>query len=305
MPKGDPFTALCQQAAGLARRVAGDLHLHTTASDGEFTPSQVVAFARAAKLDAIAITDHDTFAGVSAAVTAAAGSGLRVIPGVELTAEWDGREVHLLGYFVGAPLVGAPGIGHPQGVPLQERLSILCRRRRERFRDFVRLIHEAGHPLDDGLVSAVESATASLGRRHVAGLLVRTGVARTRGEAWGRFVAPLGSKVIPKLRVPLAESCELFRAAGGVSVLAHPPADLSETDLARLKDAGLDGVEVKFPAAGVGRTLTLTGWATRLGLLTGGGSDCHGPGGRPVGSIGVTAAELGAVCGGPAGEDVP
>ena len=68
MPRGDPFTALCRQAASLARRVVADLHLHTTASDGDFTPSQVVAFARAAKLDAIAVTDHDTFAGVGDAI---------------------------------------------------------------------------------------------------------------------------------------------------------------------------------------------------------------------------------------------
>src|SRR6476660_7365413 len=101
MPRGDPFTALCRQAAELARRVVADLHLHTTASDGDFTPSQVVAFARQARLDAIAITDHDTLAGVGEAQEAA--GGLRVIPGVELTAEWDGNEVHVLGLLVSSP----------------------------------------------------------------------------------------------------------------------------------------------------------------------------------------------------------
>lgn len=295
MPKGDPFTTLCQQAATLTRRVAADLHLHTTASDGEYTPSQLVAFARAARLDTIAITDHDTLAGVAEAVEAAACTGLRVIPGVELTAGWDGAEVHLLGYFP----------HHPHTLAFGSRLQELCLRRRERFRDFVRLLGDQGHPLDDGLVSAVEAATASLGRRHVASLLVRTGIARTRGEAWGRFVAPLAAKVIPKVRVPFAEATELIRASGGVSVLAHPSADLSESDFARLKAAGLDGIEVKFPAAGVGRTRMLMGWAKQLGLLSGGGSDCHGPGGRPVGAVGVTATELRAVREAMAGEVVP
>lgn len=289
MPRGDPFTALCQQAASLSRRVAADLHLHTTASDGAFTPSQVVAFARAAKLDAIAITDHDTFAGVEDAAEAAAGSGPRVIPGVEVTAEWDGREAHVLGLFAWSP-------SPPRGTDLGSRLHELCHRRRDRFHDFVCQLRDAGHPLDDGLVSLTEASTISLGRRHVADLLVRTGLARSYGEAWGRFVAPLGGKVVPKLKIPLGETAELIRSTGGVSILAHPPADLSESELSRMKDAGLDGVETKFPAASVGRTASLAGWAVRLGLLTAGGSDCHGPSGRPVGSVGATAEELRAVC---------
>lgn len=289
MPRGDPFTALCRQSARLARPVVADLHLHTTASDGEFTPSQVAAFARRAKLDAIAITDHDTLAGVSEAVGAA--DCVRVIPGVELTADWHGREVHVLGYFPhGSPHVGNERSG--LALAFGSRLTILCDRRRERFRDFVRLIREAGHPLDDGLVAAVEAATASLGRRHVASLLVRTGIAANRREAWGRFVGPLGPLVVPKLRLPFAEGCGLIHESGGVSSLAHPPTEFTETDLSAMADAGLSGVEVKFPAAGAGRSAELKAWANRLGLMTTGGSDCHGPDGRGVGSVGVSADEF-------------
>ncbi len=288
MPRGDPFTALCRQSARLARPVVADLHLHTTASDGEFTPSQVAAFARQARLDAIAVTDHDTLAGVSEAIDAA--DGVRVIPGVELTADWHGREVHLLGYWGKTPPPG-PLPETERGRHLASRLDELCQRRRERFRDFVRLIRESGQPLDDGLVAAVEAATVSLGRRHVAMLLVRTGIAATRREAWGRFVGPLGPRVVPKLRLPLAEACGLVRESGGVSSLAHPPAEFAEADLAAMAAAGLTGAEVKFPAAGAGRTAELKAWANRLGLMTTGGSDCHGPDGRGVGSVGVSADE--------------
>jgi predicted metal-dependent phosphoesterase TrpH len=295
MPRGDPFTALCRQAAHLSRRVAADLHLHTTASDGEFTPSQVVAFARAAKLDAVAVTDHDTVAGVREAGEASQGGGVRVIPGVELTADWDGREVHLLGLFPSAQPFPSPA--------LASRLADLCLRRRERFHDYIRLIREQGFDLDAGRV-AVAAAAAGLGRRHVAALLTQTGIARTRGEAWGRFVAPLSARVAPKLKVPFAEATDLIRSAAGLTVLAHPPQDLSEIEFARMKSAGLLGVEVKFPAATVGRTHTLTAIAGWLGLLTTGGSDCHGPDGRPVGAIGATAEELRAVCDAPVGEGV-
>ena len=304
MPKGDPFTALCQQTARLSRRVAADLHLHTTASDGAYTPSQVVAFARAARLDAIAVTDHDTFAGVEDALEAAAGSGLRVIPGVEVTSEWDGNEVHVLGLFPGEPRPQGRGWFDepPTDLAVGVRLNDLCLRRRERFRDYVRLLRDAGQSLDDGIVSALEASTASLGRRHVANLLVRSGLARNYGEAWGRFVGPLSARVIPKLKIPFAETTALIRSAGGVAVLAHPSSDLSESEFTRMKEAGLGGVEVKFPAAGVGRTAALAGTAKRLGLLTTGGSDCHGPDGRPVGAIGATAEELRAVCDAPVGE---
>ncbi|MCU0702363.1 MAG: PHP domain-containing protein [Fimbriiglobus sp.] len=298
MPKGDPFTALCQQAAALTRRVAADLHTHTTASDGAFTTSQVVAFARLARLDAVAITDHDTFAGVPEMAV----DGVRVIPGVEVTAEWNGGEVHVLGLFAGTSPLGPLSRGKSeQGVGLQDRLAELCLRRRERFRDFITHIRQT-HPLDDGLVSALESSTASLGRRHVAQLVYRVGLARSHGEAWGRFVAPLSAKVIPKLKIPLGETCERIRSAGGVSVLAHPSADLSESDIAQMKEAGLCGIETKFPAATASRTICLTTWAKHLGLLTTGGSDCHGPAGRPVGAIGATAEEFRAVCEATVGE---
>jgi 3',5'-nucleoside bisphosphate phosphatase len=287
MPRGDPFTALCRLTASLSRRVAADLHLHTTASDGDFTPSQVVAFARVARLDAIAVTDHDTLAGVGAAVEAADGTGVRVIPGVELTTEWDGHEVHLLGYF-------------PNGTPTTklDRLTELCDRRRERFRDFIRLIRDGGTRLDDGLVTAVEQNSASLGRRHVASLLMRSGIAPTRREVWQRFVGPLGRRVIPKLQMPFDEATEWVRSNGGLSSLAHPSPDLSESTLAAMKEAGLGGVEVKFPAAGVGRRAELNRWSCAFGLIVTGGSDCHGGEavGRSVGAVGVTAEELRAVC---------
>ncbi len=185
---------------------------------------------------------------------------------------------------------------------LQDRLHLLCLRRRERFHDYIRLLRERGQSLDDGIVSALEASTASLGRRHVANLLVRAGLARGYGEAWGRFVGPLSAKVIPKLKIPFTETTALIRSAGGVTVLAHPSTDLNETDFARMKEAGLGGIEVKFPAAGVGRTTALVAVAKRLGLLTTGGSDCHGPDGRPVGAIGATAEELRAVCDAPVGE---
>src|SRR5271165_1153650 len=100
MPARQPFTALCQLTRRGRYHGRADLHVHTTHSDGRYTPWQVIDLARRAGLSAVAITDHDTLAGVAPARTAAAGSGVEVIPGVEITTSHAGREIHLLAYFV-------------------------------------------------------------------------------------------------------------------------------------------------------------------------------------------------------------
>ncbi len=287
MPRGQPFTVLCQLAARLGQPRVADLHLHTTASDGDFTPSQVVAHARQAHLDAVAITDHDTVAGVAEAEVAARGTGLTVIPGVEATAEFAGREFHVLGYFV-----------RPGDPRLAEHLEAVCDRRRERFRAFLARMAEAGAVLPDGLAEADVRRSVSLGRRHLAGLLVRAGVVRSRFAAFRRFLDPAAASVPPLHRTPAAEVIRLIRGAGGVAALAHPPEETGEELLTGLRDVGLQAVEVAFPAASLGRSNRLRELAGRLGLAATGGSDCHGPeaaAGRGVGARGVTRDELAAL----------
>src|SRR5438309_2270729 len=152
MPKGSPFTALCRRAAELARPVAADLHVHTTASDGDYTPSQGVALAKAARLSAVAITDHDTLAGGGDAPAAGRQLGIEVIPGAELTAELGGREFHILGLFL-----------RPDDPRLTAVLADVCARRRERFRHFLSALESRGTRFPDGLAGLVEQRSASLG----------------------------------------------------------------------------------------------------------------------------------------------
>src|SRR5262245_43336021 len=153
MPRKDPFTAMCRHAAGLASPRWADLHTHTTASDGDLTPSQLVAFAKRAKVLALAVTDHDTTAGLAEAVTAAAGE-LELVLGVELSASFRGREVHLIGYHF-----------DPADVAMNATLSRICTRRRERFRDY---LAKLDRPIPEHLIAGVEAVSASPGRRHVA-----------------------------------------------------------------------------------------------------------------------------------------
>jgi predicted metal-dependent phosphoesterase TrpH len=282
MPRGQPFTALCQLAARLSEPRVADLHVHTTASDGDYTPSQVVALARRERLKAVAVTDHDTLAGVGPAVDAA-GGGLEVIPGVELSAELGGRELHILGYFV-----------RPDDRRLVEHLATVCDRRRERFRAFVARLAEAGAVFPDGMAELEAERSTSLGRRHLAGMLVRTGAARSRYGAFQRFLLPITPDVPASHLTPAAEVIRLVRDAGGVCSLAHPPEGDEEALLSGLRGLGLTAVEAAFPAAAVTRTGRLRGLARKLGLAVTGGSDCHGPEavGRAVGARGVTRDEL-------------
>jgi len=279
MPKGDPFTALCRLAAATDTRVVADLHLHTTASDGDLTPSQLVHFARNARLDAFAVTDHDTLAGYDEAVALGLPTP-RIVPGVEVSTEYDGREAHVLGLFV-----------DPANAPLRSALEASCAARRERFRRFVDVLAERGAAVNAGEVAVAERASVSLGRRHLAGLLVRAGHARTRFDAFRRFLQPLSETVPPTHLMPMTRALELIHSAGGLSVLAHPGERWDEAALSRLASLGLRGVEVKFPAANLSRIAELVRIAGQLGLACTGGSDSHAPAERTIGSVGLPRVE--------------
>jgi predicted metal-dependent phosphoesterase TrpH len=286
MPRRSPFTNLARQLAALARPLLADLHTHTTASDGEFTPSQVAAHARQAGVAAVAVTDHDTLAGVAEAQAAA--PQLDVIAGVEISTSFCDREFHLLGYFV-----------RTDHADLNAALARVCERRRERFREFIDRLRTGCRDIPADRVALVEQGAVSLGRRHVAQLLVACGIAHHRTEAFHRFVGPLRGEVGPKVLVPVEEAVHLVHAAGGVASLAHPPADLNDDAFRTLAGYGLDALEAEYPWGRNSRTAALREAASRFGFAVSGGSDCHGPDphNRMVGTHGITVEELAALRG--------
>jgi predicted metal-dependent phosphoesterase TrpH len=279
MPARQPFTRLCQQLARPATTGRADLHMHTTHSDGTYTPSEVVDLARRSGLAAVAITDHDTTGAVAEARTAA-GDRVEVIAGVEVTAEHDGREVHLLGYVVGTadPALGAA-------------LAGLRDHRRERFHGMVERLRGRGVSVDEEALAGAVAVPAP-GRRNLAALLHATGRVGSVREAFDRWLADGGPADVPKTRLPLDTAIALVRGAGGLTSLAHPPAGMMPPQLAALRDLGLQAVEADYPSHRPARAKELRGWASALGLAVTGGSDCHGPDGHAIGRCGVTADEL-------------
>ncbi len=276
MPRLQPFTALCRE---LSRRPAldrADLHLHTTHSDGCHTPAEVVNLALRCGLCAIAITDHDTLDGVEPARLAARGTGLEVVPAVEITAE-DGRELHLLAYFVST-----------DDGPLTEALQRLRQQRGERFLAMVDRLRRHGIAIE-----ADAPPDGSPGRRHLAEMLVRQGKAGSVRESFQRWLRDGGPADVPKTRLSLAEALACVRAAGGVASLAHPPESVTAADLARWQSLGLQAIEAEYPGFRPVRVKALRALATALGLAVSGGSDSHGDNpARTVGARTISRAEL-------------
>ncbi len=279
MPAGQPFTSLCQQLAQPRAAGRADLHLHTTASDGTYTPLEIVDLARRSGLAAIAITDHDTLDGIGPA-RQAAGDRLEVIAGVEISAEFHGRELHLLGYFF-----------DPSDEALRAALANLRDDRAHRFHAMVARLREQGVclPVERGAAHGV-----ALGRRHLAEMLVKAGRADTVRQAFYRYLGDNGRVCVPKRSLPIATAIDLVNAAGGVTSWAHPGNSCSSESLRELRDLGMRAVEAEYPSCKHGRRREFRGWASQLGLAVSGGSDCHGPGlpHRAVGACGLSGTEL-------------
>ena len=278
--KGSPFTRLCGRLAVLRDPGRADLHTHTTFSDGTHTPEGLVDRARRAGLRAVAVTDHDTTAGIEPARAAAAGT-IEVVPGVEITAEFRYHEVHLLGYFV-----------RPDDPALSAALAALRASRRERLIEMAHRLRALGPSVEE-LVAAVPD-TVSLGRRHLARMLIAAGHARSLHGAFAGWLARPELASVPKHRLPIADAIAQVRGAGGVASWAHPPQDIDLRVLEELRDLGLSAVECAYPWPSRAYETRLRQLARAAGLAVTGGSDSHDPGppARAVGARTVTLDEV-------------
>ncbi len=247
-----------------------DLHVHSTASDGTDSPADVVAGAARAGLGAMALTDHDTLEGLDEAAAAANTHGIRLIPGVELSCQWDGGAMHLVVLF----LESAEG-------PLQDRLAGLRAARDVRNARMVELL--AGMGIDITLDEVTEEAgSGTVGRPHVAAVMIRKNVVPDIPSAFDRYLAAGRPAYVGRERLTPAEAISLARASGGVPVLAHPltlgrtlDSEL-RTAFRDLAEIGLIGVEVEVATYDPVDRKALRRIALDVGLLPSGGSDYHG-----------------------------
>jgi len=244
---------------------AADLHLHTRHSDGTFTPAEVVRRAGEAGLACIALTDHDTVAGLPAMMQFCEAVGIEFIPGIELTAHLDEREVHILGYFVPHK--------EPEFVAQIERFK---EARAQRVEKMVAKLQEAGVDLQAADVASVADHDSALGRLHVARALMNRGFIRHMDEAFHRFIGKGKPAFVPKPRLDVAAAAALINKFGGVAILAHPGVSGLENQLDGLLAAGLDGLEVWHSRHTAAQCERFLAFARERGCLATGGSDCHG-----------------------------
>jgi len=247
--------------------VRADLHSHSTASDGTSTPAEVMRRARAAGLDVIALTDHDTVAGHDEA-RAALPPGLTLVPGMELSCRLDGHSVHLLGYLF-----------DPADPELAAETARIRESRVRRAEAMVERLAGLGVPVTWEQVSAL-AAGGVVGRPHLARAMVEAGAIESPEQAFGPdWIGEGGRAYVPRYALDPARAIALVRDAGGVTVVAHPRArgwEVPDHVIAGLAAAGLAGIEVWHPDQDRGQRMLLQDLAARLNLVASGGSDDHG-----------------------------
>jgi predicted metal-dependent phosphoesterase TrpH len=258
-----------------------DLHAHSTASDGSRSPTDVVTAAKAAGLSAIALTDHDTMAGIAEAIVAGQAAAVRVVPGVELSATDDDREVHLLGLHI------------HRANALDDALRTFRDRRHARAEQIVAKLNELGVSItfDDVLARAGDAA---IGRPHLARVLIAGGWARDSREAFDRYLGAGRPAYVPKHRLSVGDAIALVHAGGGLAILAHPGGDGRRDTVERYVALGLDGLEVRHPGHSAEDINRLGALASFFKLVQSGGSDWHGAseGPRVLGVMRVPMAWL-------------
>ena len=244
-----------------------DLHLHTTASDGRLSPAQLVARAATAGITTLSVTDHDTVAALAEVGAEVSARGLRLVPGIEVTAVADGRDVHVLGYFF-----------DPASLSLAAFLEGQRALRVARVREIGGRLAILGLPVDvEALVT--EAATrpgSSVGRPQVARALVGAGHVRSVQEAFDRWLATGLPAFVPRTGPGPATVIDVIHAAGGVASFAHPAVTKRDELIRPLADHGLDAIEVYHSDHTPEHQAEYLGLAMRLGLLITGGSDFHG-----------------------------
>lgn len=243
-----------------------DLHVHSCASDGSLAAAELVSLALERGLDVLAIADHDSVEGIASALDAAEGTGLVLVPAVELSAVDGGRDIHVLAYFV-----------DHTSPSLLAYLEDLREARLHRAETMVAALNEAGLPIDlDGVLAL--SNGGAVGRSHVARALVEAGHADTVGDAFSRLIGRGRPFYVRKDSRSPKDVLAAVLDSGAVPVLAHPGVSGATDLVPQLVAAGLRGVEAYHADHTPGQRDSLLALARRFGLLVTGGTDYHGPG---------------------------
>lgn len=262
-----------------------DLHVHSTVSDGTLTPSELALYAKAKGLSAIALTDHDTIDGVEECRQKGLEVGVIVVPGIELSADFYGKELHILGYY----------LDH-HNAHLKKKLEELVVARSARNHEMLDMLASLGMPLNSEELYEDSEDNTILTRAHIAKAMLKKGYVNDRKEAFSRYIGDGKPAYVPKRHFTTKACIDLIHEAGGLAVLAHPMLygydQQDVTNVIRgLSSEGLDGVECIYSTHSKDEAAHLLQICLNLKLFPTGGSDFHGQN-KPLLDLGTGYGEL-------------
>ncbi len=241
-----------------------DLHVHTNFSDGTFTPEETMAYAKRQNLSCIAIADHDNVDAIPTAINLQGAYNIELIPAVEITAQEDGKELHILGYFIDW-----------QSKNLKEKLEKICQVRRDRLYEMVDKLKDYGINADaEKIIKYAKSKAIS--RLHVAKYLVEKGYLTSLKTAFNKYIGDGKPCYVGHFKFSSKEAIDNIKESGGIAVIAHPGLDNVSNCLPTLVKNGIEGIEVYHSDHTKSTTESLKDFAREHNLLMTGGSDCHG-----------------------------
>jgi len=241
-----------------------DLHIHTNASDGILSPDELLYQIKNSGISIISITDHDSVASVDITNRRAERFGIQTIPGVELSAEYNGVDLHFLGYFI-----------EHHSKRFLDYLYLFRRRRYQRAQEMVEKLYKLGIRIRFEQV-VLAAGNGPIGRPHVADVLIQYGLVKSREDAFQKYLYNGGPVYVDKYCITAGEVIDLIHSIGGAAFIAHPGMSCSDEIIIELLSAGLDGIEVVHPKHTQEMVVQYTAFADEHGLLKSGGSDFHG-----------------------------
>ena len=242
-----------------------DLHIHSYYSDGTSSPEEIVEQALQADLSCIAVTDHDTIGGIALTMDSACGHDLEVLSGIELSSHIHNRDVHVLGYLFDY-----------KNRDLVQTLTAMQDSRQERMKKMVEKLKELGVTNIELADVDSKAQSDSIGRPHLAAVLVDKGKVSSIKEAFDKYLAEGAPAYMSKFKYTPFEAIDIIKKAGGLAVLAHPMLTQIDELIPQLVKAGLDGLEVYYPYTSENMVHFYEGLALKHNLLLTGGSDAHG-----------------------------
>lgn len=247
--------------------MGSDLHIHTNFSDGKFSPEEVVSMAKKLGLNYMAITDHDTVEGILNLYENGfyPSKSINIIPGIEMSAASEKREIHILGYNI--------DIFNQE---LTDNLVEVSESRWTRFSEIIEKLNANGYDISETDVLTIAGASKSISRSHIARALVKKGVFKSVREAFHEILDRGKPCYVPHFRLSVERIIEIIHNAGGIAVLAHPKLVYDDVLVEELLDLGLDGIEVFYPEHSNMDTAKFKNMAKKRNLIMTGGSDYHG-----------------------------